>query len=207
MLPVDAPVANRAAERIIEHSRQAISGVSDLPTCCRCCDGFTASDIGQVLSKIEKRYPIQWHEGDWHGNDTVWRMVLDLNQILLYSDKQGKLHDTPRSAHFSCIDGTLPRKGGAPAPQPTADRPARWAFHPVAVDLACIRMMGDDYHKIPLMMGVERMVRPLVFESDFDRLWESLQVSSNLQPIRHLTNTREMFIVSSPVRDGRGILS
>ena len=77
-------------------------------------------------------------------------------------------------------------------------------FNPVAVDLACIRMMGYDYHKIPLMMGVERMVRPLVFESGVDRLWESLQVSSNLEPIRHLTNTREMFNCFEPCQGWKG---
>ena len=126
MLPADAPVANRAAERIIEYFKASHFGRFGFTYVLPMLRRIYGLGIGQVLSKIEKRDPIQWHEGDWHGNDTVWRMVLDLNQILLYSDKQGKLHDTPQKRYFSCIDGILARrKGGALARSAQADRPAR----------------------------------------------------------------------------------
>ena len=26
-----------------------------------------------------------WREGDWYGNDTIWRTVLDLNAALSYA--------------------------------------------------------------------------------------------------------------------------
>jgi hypothetical protein len=29
--------------------------------------------------------------GNWHGNDTIWRMILDLNKILLYGNPDGTM--------------------------------------------------------------------------------------------------------------------
>src|SRR5262249_13584417 len=31
--------------------------------------------------------------GNWYGNDTLWRMVLDLNKVLLYANPDGSLRD------------------------------------------------------------------------------------------------------------------
>src|SRR5919108_2326856 len=42
--------------------------------------------------------------GNWHGNDTCWRMTLDLNRILLYGNIDGSLRTTPKR-YFSLIDG------------------------------------------------------------------------------------------------------
>lgn len=45
--------------------------------------------------------------GDWHGNDTVWRMCLDLNQILRYADKNGKICSEPQRHIISIVDGIV----------------------------------------------------------------------------------------------------
>ena len=39
--------------------------------------------------------------GSWHGNDTVWRMIYDLNRIIRYAPPEGgRLRDTPQRALF-----------------------------------------------------------------------------------------------------------
>lgn len=30
-------------------------------------------------------------DGAWHGNDTIWRTIMDLNEIMLYADKNGEM--------------------------------------------------------------------------------------------------------------------
>ena len=45
--------------------------------------------------------------GNWHGNDTTWRMVLDLNRALRYGDGVGVLHDEPQRRYFSVVDGII----------------------------------------------------------------------------------------------------
>jgi hypothetical protein len=40
-------------------------------------------------------------EGSWHGNDTVWRMVLDLQRILRYGRTDGTFAETPQRTFMS----------------------------------------------------------------------------------------------------------
>lgn len=92
--------------------------------------------------------------GNWYGNDTTWRMVLDLNRILLYGGADGRIHDRPQRRVFSIVDGIVGGEGNGPL-DPVA-RPvglvlAGW--NPVAVDLACARLMGFDWRKIPMLTG------------------------------------------------------
>jgi len=90
--------------------------------------------------------------GNWYGNDTAWRMVLDLNRILFYADRDGRLHDRPVRKFLSIVDGIVSGEGKGPldpTPKPTGVVLA--GINPVAVDLACARVMGFDYRRIPLL--------------------------------------------------------
>ncbi len=90
--------------------------------------------------------------GNWYGNDTTWRMVLDLNRTLHYADATGRLHDRPVRRFFSLVDGIVAGEGNGPL-DPTP-RPAGLILagtNPLAVDLACARLMGFDYQRIPML--------------------------------------------------------
>lgn len=90
--------------------------------------------------------------GNWHGNDTTWRMVLDLNRILFYADANGMLHDRPVRRHFCIVDGIVAGEGNGPLD--SSPRPAGIVLaggNPVAVDLVCARLMGFDYERLPML--------------------------------------------------------
>jgi uncharacterized protein (DUF362 family) len=90
--------------------------------------------------------------GNWYGNDTTWRMVIDLNRALFYADHSGLLHDRPVRRFFSVVDGIVAGEGNGPL-DPTPKR-AGWViagFNPVAVDLACALLMGFDYRRLPVI--------------------------------------------------------
>jgi uncharacterized protein (DUF362 family) len=90
--------------------------------------------------------------GNWHGNDTTWRMVLDLNRLLLYADAAGTLQSNPVRRFLSVVDGIVGGEGNGPLD--TRPRPAGLVVtgtNPVAVDLACARLMGFDRLKIPML--------------------------------------------------------
>jgi hypothetical protein len=90
--------------------------------------------------------------GNWHGNDTTWRMVLDLNRILFYGDAAGRWHERPVRRFFSVVDGIVAGEGNGPLdprPRPTGIIIA--GSNPVAVDLNCARLMGFDYEKLPML--------------------------------------------------------
>jgi hypothetical protein len=116
-------------------------------------------------------------DGDWYGNDTVWRMVLDLNTLLFYADRKGILRDVPQRRYFALIDGII----GGMEEGPLKPRPCNGGilvagFNPVAVDMVCTRLMGFDFRRIPkLSRAAERTWLPLGQFTPAD-----LQITSNL---------------------------
>jgi len=90
--------------------------------------------------------------GNWHGNRTTWRMCLDLNRALYYSDATGSHWgaSAPVRTVLTVIDGIVAGEGEGPlAPR---DRPlgvVLAATDPLALDLVCVRLMGFDEARIP----------------------------------------------------------
>jgi uncharacterized protein (DUF362 family) len=90
--------------------------------------------------------------GNWYGNDTTWRMVIDLNRVLMYADKNGCLQDAPARRAFYIVDGIVSGEGNGPLDAvPKAVGVIFAGTNPVAVDLACARMMGFDYMRLPML--------------------------------------------------------
>jgi len=90
--------------------------------------------------------------GNWHGNDTTWRMCLDLNRCFYYSDAKGLHLDAARPVRraLTLLDGIVAGQGGGPLSPD--DRPLGAVIastDPVAVDLAAIRLMGFDEARLP----------------------------------------------------------
>ena len=89
--------------------------------------------------------------GNWYGNDTTWRMVLDLNRCLYYSDADGLRLDAERPVRtvLTVLDGVVAGEGEGPlAPR---DRPlgaVLAATDPVALDLVALRLMGFDERRV-----------------------------------------------------------
>jgi uncharacterized protein (DUF362 family) len=90
--------------------------------------------------------------GNWYGNDTTWRMTLDLNRILYYADSDGKLHDTPVRRFFSVVDGVVAGEGNGPLdPSPKPLGVVIAGANPLAVDLVAARVMGFDPDRLPIL--------------------------------------------------------
>ena len=108
-------------------------------------------------------------EGSWQGNDTIWRTVLDLNQILFFADKSGRLTDTPQRRYLALVDGIIAGEGEGPlasTPRPAGLMVA--GCDPVLVDLACVRAMG--YHPDAIPMVQRALARPFLPSTDPDAL-------------------------------------
>jgi uncharacterized protein (DUF362 family) len=91
-------------------------------------------------------------DGSWYGNDTVWRMVLDLNRVLLYGRRDGTMADTPQRRVLSVTDAIVSGQGEGPlAPDPHQLGVVTWAENAAAADLVHARLMGFDWRKIPVI--------------------------------------------------------
>jgi uncharacterized protein (DUF362 family) len=100
--------------------------------------------------------------GNWHGNDTVWRMALDLNRILFYASTDGSMREggAPKK-YFSIVDAVIAMEGNGPvAGTPKTTGCLLGGMNPAAVDSVCARLMGFDYHKLPI---VARAIEPHSF--------------------------------------------
>ncbi|HEY3246197.1 MAG TPA: DUF362 domain-containing protein [Phycisphaerae bacterium] len=106
--------------------------------------------VGRQLFGDTNRGTIR--SGNWYGNDTTWRMVLDLNRILFYAHADGNLRARPPRRLFSVVDAVVAGEGNGPLdPTPRATGLVIAGAHPVAVDLAGARLMGFDYGKLPVL--------------------------------------------------------
>lgn len=89
--------------------------------------------------------------GNWHGNDTAWRMVQDINRCLLYSDDTGFPHASPKR-YFAVVDGIVAGDNEGPAAPDRCETGVLVAgLNPVAVDCATTRLMGFDPMRIAML--------------------------------------------------------
>ena len=90
--------------------------------------------------------------GNWWGNRTTWRMCLDLNRCLYYSDRKGLHLDAERPVRtvLTVMDGIVAGEGEGPlAPSAVPLGVVLAATDPVALDLVAVRLMGFDEQRIP----------------------------------------------------------
>jgi hypothetical protein len=89
--------------------------------------------------------------GNWHGNDTCWRMVLDLNKCLFSFDGDGRPRRQP-IRYLAVVDGIVGGEGNGPmAPDPKLCGVVLAGLHPVAVDCVAATLMGFDWKRLPLL--------------------------------------------------------
>jgi uncharacterized protein (DUF362 family) len=117
-----------------------------------------AGDKAGFIRRIETKYRlVKPPKGCWQGNDTIWRVALDLNRILLFADKNGVMGSGLQRRIFNVIDGIV--GGEKNGPLHCLKKPAGilvGGHNPYAVDLTATRLMGFDHEKIPLMRNARK---------------------------------------------------
>ncbi|MBL9122693.1 MAG: DUF362 domain-containing protein, partial [Planctomycetaceae bacterium] len=93
--------------------------------------------------------------GNWYGNDTTWRMCLDLNKIVLYGQIDGTFRPaalTQRKTYLSFVDGVIGGQGDGPMnPDPFDSRVILFGSNPAVVDACAAVLMGFDVARLPLV--------------------------------------------------------
>jgi uncharacterized protein (DUF362 family) len=98
--------------------------------------------------------------GAWHGNDTCWRMAVDLARIAHYADRAGAMHETRQRRHLVLIDGIVAGEGQGPlAPSPVDAGALLFADDVVLADRLACRLMGFDPGSLPIVDRAEREMR------------------------------------------------
>lgn len=88
--------------------------------------------------------------GAWWGNDTAWRMAVDLARIVEYADAKGVVHDQPVRKHVVLVDGVIGGEGRGPLrPDPVPSGTLFFADDAYVADRAAATLMGFDPLAVP----------------------------------------------------------
>ncbi|MCG3135603.1 MAG: hypothetical protein HMLKMBBP_03324 [Planctomycetes bacterium] len=94
-------------------------------------------------------FPDPFREGSWYGNDTIWRMVLDLNRAALYARDAGHFV-RERRPWLNVVDAVLCGQNEGPIrPDPAHAGVVLAGVDSAMVDLACAKLAGFLPDRIP----------------------------------------------------------
>lgn len=117
--------------------------------------------------------------GSWHGNDTLWRTVLDINRAFFYFNRKTQFIDHQVGSdvkYLAILDGAIGGQKESPlAPTPIQSGVMMAAFNPLAMDAVATAMMGLDIKKInQIYEGFSLKSLPLANFS-----WENVKICSD----------------------------
>lgn len=127
----------------------------------------------------------KYFSGSWYGNDTIWRTVADLNQIVAYCDKQGIIKDTLQRKRLYFCDGIISGESEGPLdPSPNKAKIIVAGTDPVMVDLTITELINFDFRKIPQLRELLKITNSkitnfspndLLIHSNYDR-WNDKEI-------------------------------
>lgn len=148
------------------------------PACAR-----LLSPLNTVAKKMFGDSSKVVRNGSWFGNDTVWRMILDLNKVLLYANADGTMRpETPFNAkcYIGVVDAILAGEGEGPlSPDPVSMGRVICGTNPVAIDAACAVLMGFAPLTIPVVAKSFEVRYFPVCRFSFDELKMSIDGAIN----------------------------
>ena len=138
--------------------------------------------VGRRLGfKVPKEKRI-YEPGNWHGNDSTWRMATDLLKVVSFADRDGKLHDVVQRKLFSIVDGIIGGENKGPMlPDPNPAGVLIGGENLLAVDLVSTRLMGFDPQKL-------NVYRYLLADTTFDYGITSVDDIEVLSPNKNWLN-------------------
>jgi len=146
-----ASLCKAIASRIIDHIESA--------------PGRPGRSFARLALRLCRRMAYQfardrYSEGSWHGNDTIWRTVIDLNRVLEFARPDGTISESPQRRVFNIVDGVVVGAGEGPlrcdgvyAGMVMAGESA------AAVDNFAALLVGLDPLKIPLIRNACRLMQ------------------------------------------------
>jgi uncharacterized protein (DUF362 family) len=136
--------------------------------------------------------------GAWAGNDTAWRMALDVARILRFARPDGSIASTPQRSHLVLVDGIVAGEGEGPLrPSPVLAGTVIFSDDPVAADVTCAQLMGFEPDRIPMLSHAmdPSMDLPL-------RSWTSCRVQWDEQTFAEVGTVPS--VLARPFRPSKG---
>ncbi len=108
--------------------------------------------LASALWRLSLPGPEHQIAAGWHGNDTAWRMVLDLNMIAEFGRVDGSLDPERQRQIYSLCDGLIAGQGEGPLqPDPLPLGLISFSNDSALNDQAMALMMGFDPQELSLL--------------------------------------------------------
>jgi len=109
------------------------------------------------------------YAGNWHGNDIMWRTILDLGRIKGYADRAGRISKDRQRRSFVIVDGIVGGEADGPTnPTPKPCGVLVAGFDELTVDVTTSRIMGFDPMKIPKFKNINAVLPSIKCASNVD---------------------------------------
>lgn len=110
------------------------------------------SYLSAALWRLSRPTKEQNLAAGWYGNDTVWRMVMDLNTIAQYGKADGSLADVPQRTIYTLCDGIIGGQGNGPlSPEPLPLGIIAFSNDAFAMDEVAGRLFKLNLERVPLL--------------------------------------------------------
>jgi uncharacterized protein (DUF362 family) len=108
--------------------------------------------LALLIWKLSRPQKVHHMSAGWYGNDTIWRMVMDLNLILIYGKVDGTISSQPQRVLYSLCDGVIGGQGNGPLnPIPLPLGIISFTNSSELNDICMATLMNFDIKKIPLL--------------------------------------------------------
>jgi len=107
-------------------------------------------------------FPKKVHQqaAGWYGNDTTWRMVLDLNTVIHFGKADGSISDTQQRSFFSLCDGIIGGQGDGPLePDPLSLGIMSFTNDSAWNDICMATLMGMNIDYIPMLIHAKTLFK------------------------------------------------
>jgi uncharacterized protein (DUF362 family) len=130
------------AEHVLDHANKT-QGKWIYPVLCK---------AAIILWKLSLPSKYQNLSAAWYGNDTTWRMVLDINKIAIYGKADGTLSESPQRLVYSICDGIIAGQGDGPLnPDPLPLGIICSSNNTYLTDVIVSQLLRFNIEKIPLI--------------------------------------------------------
>lgn len=114
--------------------------------------------ICAVLWKLSRPSKETSTNAGWWGNDTVWRMVLDLNTIVEYGKSDGTLANNPQRTIYTLCDAIVGGQNSGPLdPDPLAMGFIAFSNDPYLCDEMFGRLFRIELERVPLLREAAKL--------------------------------------------------
>jgi len=131
-------------------------------------------------------------QGSWQGNDTIWRMILDLNRIFLYAKSDGSFSNDPCRKVFYVVDAvTIGEENGPLNPKEIKRGVIAAGNNALNVDLALLNFFNINTESILLYrnaienkvwLAPEGLSESIITTTNGELIDKCQNKSKNIQP-------------------------